>query len=102
MVQFPAPLRVTVAEEAPPLDTGATDWAPMEQEPVALKFTCKPFGALLDIAVAVTVCGPGRMTELGKGPKTIVWSTVNTAGGEGALERCVGSIATGARVVVIV
>jgi hypothetical protein len=43
-------------------------------------------------------------TELGKagGPRTMVWSFVSTAGGEGALCLGDGSIGTGSRVVEIV
>ena len=59
MVQLPALLRATLAEETPPVpfDTGSTDWLPatMEQDPVALtalKFTCNPFATPFDSAVA--------------------------------------------------
>jgi hypothetical protein len=104
IMQLPVPLRVTVADETPPSAIDSTDWLPlaMEQGPVALKFTCKPFAVLFDMAVAVMGCGPGRTTELGKEPSTIVWLFVSTAGTEGGLWRCVGSIATGSRVVPIV
>jgi hypothetical protein len=70
-VQLPVPLRVTLAEEAPLLSGG--DWLAMAQAPAALKFTCNPFAAPFDSAVALMSCGPGRGTELGKEPRTIVW-----------------------------
>ena len=106
MVQSPALLRVTVAEETPLLSGG--DWLAMEQDPVvlfALKLTCNPFAAPFDSAVALTVSGEVEIeTELGNagGPRTIVWSFVSTAGVEGALCPGDGSIGTGSRVVAIV
>ncbi len=58
-------LRITLAEETP-LPFGG-DWMPIEQDPVATKFTCNPFATLFVSAVAVTVTGeleietePGR------------------------------------------
>jgi hypothetical protein len=104
IMQLPVPLRVTVADDTPPVpfETGDTDWLPMAQGPVALKFTCNPFGAPFDSAVAVTDTGPGREAELGKEPRTIVWLFVSTAGGEGALCPCEGSIVTGSSVVEMV
>ena len=93
-------LRTTVAEETPV--EVEIDWLPMAQDPVALKLTCNPFGIPADMAVAVTVgCGPLIVTELGKGPRVMVWSFVSTAGGDGALWRCV-PLGSGTRVVVIV
>jgi hypothetical protein len=101
MLQLPVLLSVTAAEEIP--EAGSIDWLPTVQDPVAPKFTCCPFAALFDSAVAVTVSGEGEIvTELGNEPSTIVWLFVRIAGGEGALCRCVGSIATGSSVVVIV
>src|ERR1039457_3009325 len=98
-VQLPVLLRATVAEETP----FVIDWLAMEQGPVVLKLTCNRFGLPVDMAVAVTVgCGPEIRTGLGKGPSVMVWSFLSTAGGEGGLWRDVGSIVTGARVVVIV
>ena len=98
MVQLPVLLRVTLAEETPL----AIDWLPMEQDPVAMKFTCNPFATPFVSAVAVTVTGELEIeTELGK-ERLIVWSFFITAGGDGGLWRCVGSIGTGKRVVVIV
>ena len=71
MVQVPVLLRTTVAEETP-VDV-LIDWLPMLQDPVALKVTCNPFGFPPLSAVAVTIgCGPEIVTELGKGPRTIV------------------------------
>ena len=53
----------------------------MEQGPDALKLTGNP-----EDAVAVTVTGELVMTaELGSWLKAMVWFTVRTAGGEGAL-----------------
>ena len=53
----------------------------MEQGPDVLKLTAKP-----EDAVAVTVSGEAVMTdELGSWLKAMVWVTVRTAGGEGAL-----------------
>jgi hypothetical protein len=110
MTQLPVLLRVTVAEETPPppFTIGVTDWLPltMEHGPDVLKFTCRPFGELLDSAVAVT----GRVeggefeidTELGNGPSTMVCPTVSTAGGDGALERDVEPTVSGTSVVAIV
>ena len=91
-------MRTTLAEDTP-LEI---DWLPMEQDPVAPKFTCKPFAVPFDMAVAETVCGPGKVTELGRASRTMVWLFVSTAGGDGTLCRCVGSIATGSKVVDIV
>jgi hypothetical protein len=45
---------VTVAVDAPPLAIEATVWSLTEQEPVATKFTCNPFGLPFVSAVAVT------------------------------------------------
>src|SRR5271166_483633 len=99
MVQAPVVLRATLAEET----LFAIDWLPMAQDPVALKFTCKPFGTPPDMAVAVTVgCGSVTLTELGKGPKVIVWSFLSTAGGDGGLWRGAGLLASGTTVVDIV
>jgi hypothetical protein len=101
MVQLPVLLSATVAEEIP--DAGSIDWLPAVQEPAAPKLTCCPFAAPFDWAVAVTVSVEVEIeTELGKAPRTIVWLFVRIAGGDGALCRCVGSIATGSRVVDIV
>jgi hypothetical protein len=101
MVQLPVLLSATAAEETP--DDGSIDWLPTVQDPVALKFTCSPFAMLFDSAVAVTVSGELEIvTELGKEPSTMVWLFVSIAGGDGALCRCVGSIATGSRVVEMV
>jgi hypothetical protein len=94
-------LSVTEAEETP--DAALIDWLPTAQVPVALKFTCNPFAPPFVWAVAVTVIGEVEIeTELGKEPRTIVWLFVSTAGGEGALCRCVGSMVTGSSVVEIV
>jgi hypothetical protein len=99
IVQVPVLLSVTVAEEI----LLAIDWLAIMQGPVALKFTCNPFGTPPDKAVAVTVvCETEILTELGNGPRLMVWSFLSTAGGDGALWRCVGSIGTGSRVVDIV
>ena len=68
MAQLPVLLRVTLAEETPLLSGG--DWLPMEQGPVALKLTGNPFATPLVSAVAVTVCGPGNVTE-GRAPRTM-------------------------------
>jgi hypothetical protein len=101
MVQLPVLLSATVAEEIP--DDGSIDGLPAVQEPVVLKLTCNPFAAPFDWAVAVTVRVEVEMeTELGKEPSRMVWLFVSTAGGDGALCRSVGSIATGSRVVDIV
>jgi hypothetical protein len=82
------------------------DELPAEQGPKALKLTNCPFTELLDSAVAVTVRVEGveleSGTELGNGPRTIVWLTASTAGADGALERDVGSMGTGSSVVAIV
>ena len=105
IVQLPVALSVTVAEDTPPVpvETGVTDWLPMAHGPVALKLTCNPLGLPFDSAVAVTVTGELEIrTELGKEPRTIVWLFVSTAGGEGGLCRCVGSMGTGRSVVEIV
>jgi len=67
MVQLPVLLRLTLAEETPP----EIDWLAMEQGPIALKLTANPFGTPFDSAVAVTVCGPGKVTELGRAPRTM-------------------------------
>ena len=84
-VQLPVLLRFTVAEET----LLVIDWLPMEHVPVALKFTCNPFGMPADMAVAVTVSGVVEsVTELGTGPREMLWFTVSTAGGDGALDRC--------------
>ena len=97
MVQLPVLLSATVAEETP---DELMDWLPTAQDPVELKFTCNPFATPFVSAVAVTVSDELEIrTELGKEPRTIVWAFVSTAGGDGALCRCVGSIATGSRVV---
>ena len=70
MVQLPVLFRVTLAEETPLLSGG--DWLPMEQGPVALKLTCCALAAPFVVsAVAVTVCGPGNVTELGRAPRTM-------------------------------
>lgn len=53
MVQLPALLSVTVAEETP--FVSGSDWLAMEQDPVALtalKLTCNPFAVPFDSAVA--------------------------------------------------
>ncbi len=42
------------------------------------------------------------VTELGKGSRTIVWSSVSTAGGDGRLFRCIDVPVSGTSVVVIV
>ena len=97
--------RVTVAEEAPPLATGATDWLPLtiEHGPVALKLTCSPFGVLFDSAVAVIVRDVLEIgTELANETRTIVCPSVSTAGGDGALERGVEPVVSGTSVVAIV
>jgi hypothetical protein len=102
IVQLPVLLSVTATEEIK--EDGSIDWLPAVHDPVALKFTCCPFAALFDSAVAVTVSGEVEIvTELGKEPSTIVWLFVSTAGGDGALCRGVGSITgIGSRVVDIV
>ena len=101
MMQLPVLLSVMVAEETP--EEGSIDWLPAVHDPVAPKFTCNPFAAPLDSAVAVTVRVDVEIeTELGREPSTMDWSFVSTAGSDGALCRCVGSIATGSRVVDIV
>ena len=101
MVHPPVLLRVSVAEETP--EAVLIDWLPTVQDPVVLKLTCNPFAALFDSAVAVTVRVELEMeTELGKEPRTMVWLLVRTAGVDGPLCRCVGSIATGSKVVDIV
>jgi hypothetical protein len=105
MVQLPVLFRVTVAEEAPPLAIGATDWLPltMEHGPAALKLTCSPFGLLFDSAVAVTVRDVVEIdTELASEPRTIVCPSVSTAGGDGALERGVELVVSGTSVVAMV
>ena len=69
IVQLPVLLSVTTADET----LLAIVWLPMVQVPVALKFTCNPFGMPLDMDVAVTVVVDCEMTtELGKGPKEMV------------------------------
>jgi hypothetical protein len=106
MVQLPALLSVTLAEETPFASGG--DWLAIEHDPVALfalKLTCNPFAAPFDSAVALTVRVEVEIeTELGNagGPRTIVWSFVSTAGVEGALCPGDGSIGTGRSVVAIV
>jgi len=106
MVQLPGLESVTVAVEAPPSATEATDWLPIAQVPVALKFTCSPFATPPERAVAVTVTAVDGFviaTELGNEPIEMVWSFSTTAGGDGALWRGVGSITgIGSRVVDIV
>src|SRR5580704_17950210 len=100
MVQLPVLLSVTVADETPLV----IDEVPTVHGPVALKLTSKPFATPLDSAVAETTggCEPPSVTELGKEPRTMVWSFVRTAGAEGALVPGVGSIGTGSREVDIV
>jgi hypothetical protein len=80
MVQLPVLLRVTVAEETPPLPfaIGVTDSLPpmIEHGPDVLKLTCSPFGELLVSAVAVTgtvvVVELESATEFGNGPRAMV------------------------------
>jgi hypothetical protein len=102
--QLPVLLKVTVAEERPLV---SIDELPAEQGPDVLKLTSCPFGELFDSAVAVTLttvacCELPSTTELGNGPSTIVWLTVSTAGGDGALERDVEPTVSGTSVVAIV
>jgi len=104
---LPGSLTDTVAVETPPVpfDTDPTVWLVTEHGPVATKFTCNPSGLPFVTAVAVTgTVGGGveYVTELGSGPRTMVWRFFTIAGTEGALERWVGSICTGLRVVEIV
>jgi hypothetical protein len=94
---LPGSLTDTVAVE--------TDRTVTEHGPVATKFTCNPSGLPFVTAVAVTgTVGGGveYVTELGSGPRTIVWRFFTIAGTEGALDRMVGSIGTDWRVVEIV
>ena len=99
MVQLPALLSVTVADET----LLVIDWLPMEQDDVALvalKLTCNPFPTPFDMAVAVTVSGVfDKMTELGNEPRLMVWSFLSTAGGDGRLWRGAGLLASGTTVV---
>jgi hypothetical protein len=104
---LPGSLTDTVAVETPPVpfDTDPTVWLVTEHGPVATKFTCSPFGLPFVSAIAVTITGGGAseyVTELCNEPRTIVWRFFTIAGTEGALERWVGSICTGLRVVEIV
>lgn len=78
-VQLPVVLRVTEANETP----FAIDSLPMAQEPVAVNKTCRPLGTPPDMAVAVTVGGLVMMTELGNGPRRMLWSFLSIAGGDG-------------------
>ena len=79
MLQLPVLLRFTLAEEIPL----AIDWVPMEQDPVATKFTCKPFAAPFVSAIAVIVTGELEIaTDPGK-ERLIVSALFITAGGEG-------------------
>ena len=102
MVQLPALLRATVADET----LFAIDGLPMEQDDVALvalKLTCNPFGMPFDMVVAVTVSGVlDNVIELGNEPRLMVWSFLSTAGGDGGLWRGAGLLASGTTVVVIV
>jgi hypothetical protein len=104
-VQLPVLFRATIAEETP---DESIDWLPltMEQDPAALKLTCRPvggFGEMFDTAVAVTVsCELEINTELGNEPRMIVSPTVSTAGGDGALWRGVELVVSGTSVVAIV
>ena len=69
MLQLPVLLRVTLAEVTPVV--GLVDWLAIEQGPVALMFTGNPLAMPFDSAVAITVCGPGNVTELGRAPRTM-------------------------------
>ena len=84
IVQLPVLFSITLADET----LFAIDWPPIEQDPIALKMTCKPFGTPADMAVAVTVGGFVIITELGSGARAMVWSFFSTAGGDGGLCRC--------------
>lgn len=108
MVQLPVLLRVTIAEETPRAAPCAvfTVELPAEHGPDALKLTSCIFGALFDMAVAVTVMAVGCVlpstTELGNGPRTMVCPSVSTAGGDGALWRGVGLAVSGTGLVAMV
>ena len=79
MLQLPGLLRATEADETP-LEI---DWLLIEQDPVATKFTCSPFGVPLVSAVAVILTGElGIETDPGK-EREIVWLLFITAGGDG-------------------
>ena len=93
-VQLPVALRDIVAEET----LFTIDWLPTLHDPAALKSTCNPFGTPPDRAVAVIVGGFSRVTELGKGPRLMLWSLLSTAGGEGGLWR-EAPMASGTRMV---
>jgi hypothetical protein len=80
MVQLPI-IRVSVADET----LFAIDWLAIVQDPLAVKRTWSPLGAPFAMEVAVTVGGLVMITELGNGPRTMVWLFLSTAGVEGTL-----------------
>jgi hypothetical protein len=69
MLHCPVLLSVTLAEDTPP----EIDWLPIEQDPLATKFTSNPFAEPFVRAVAETVAGELEIeTEPGK-ERLMVW-----------------------------
>ena len=99
------PLRVTIAEDTPfaPIVEAAAKQVPDTLKLTSCPFSESPLPEAFDSAVAVTVrVDLDRDTELGTGPRTIVWPSASTAGCDGALCRGVGLIASGTTVVEMV